>query len=594
MDTKNLPHEIEKALELFRQAERNEYAQSASTCFLKALDLLDTHEVNNPGTPFKNRIQQIKLSNNRAIIRKLLEEGPLNDTGILDCVDRTKRETEINLSQDPDLKEKFDIAMGFSEPPINTSRRTTEVGQRGHSLYQKLMNSQFSFLPDGQHHIKNIYSETKSQLGNLCNDSLLCSQNCKNGNNQPEWMHIVRNALQKLKSQGIIKRGNQHGYWVFGEKDHGGKEKDTLGYQEGEEVREKRAFRVAKLLEVLSSRSSEEKIDWEEGGSKEAFQAKFSGNTVSIGCENRGSFFILIENAQGDRERISGDDKSLDQFLDSSEIMEDIYEKAKSKVLNKKGIDQAIDSILIELEEDSDPVMSNDTLPIPRKNLKDFPEGLQQIFEVCQKVWDDFESYSDAVRKVAESRRVAKNTVIDKCTRKLKINTNSFIDLLKDRNRLINHLLRTFPQHSDSIRQVFSSNSSPSTTINEQSSSSKRASANKQDHIQSAQPIPTPPMGQILPEKSISKEPDYIRQYRSRLKEPNSMPSRILRHLEEIGSTTRERLQQDCVSKLGYTSKTSGSINASIKVLEVDGYIKIDGNSPNSKISFVTRYPAQR
>ena len=89
--------------------------------------------------------------------------------------------------------------------------------------------------------------------------------------------------------------------------------------------------------------------------------------------------------------------------------------------------------------------------------------------------------------------------------------------------------------------------------------------------------------------KSNSDECSYIHTYRRRLENTHTLPSRILSYLEIIKSTTRYELHIACQEKLG-CKKGSGSINASIKVLEVDGYITVDGASPNSAIRFVKKH----
>ena len=67
------------------------------------------------------------------------------------------------------------------------------------TLYQHLQETQFSFAPRGRYHFHDIYSFVKEQYPELCDDSYLCSQNCKQGHNTPEWQHRVRAALDSLK-----------------------------------------------------------------------------------------------------------------------------------------------------------------------------------------------------------------------------------------------------------------------------------------------------------------------------------------------------------------------------------------------------------
>ena len=84
------------------------------------------------------------------------------------------------------------------------------------NLYQTLIDTQFSFVARGERTIDEIYNAVKSQLPDLCDDGYSCSDNCKHGNKQPEWNHIVRSALQRLKSacDSIDHSGNR-GFWIF-------------------------------------------------------------------------------------------------------------------------------------------------------------------------------------------------------------------------------------------------------------------------------------------------------------------------------------------------------------------------------------------
>lgn len=83
-------------------------------------------------------------------------------------------------------------------------------------LYQKLITSKFSFLPRGTRTIEEIYNAVKQQFSELCDDSYYCSENCRSGNDQPEWKHTVRNALQYLKSKnGSIIYTGRRGFWKF-------------------------------------------------------------------------------------------------------------------------------------------------------------------------------------------------------------------------------------------------------------------------------------------------------------------------------------------------------------------------------------------
>ncbi len=83
-------------------------------------------------------------------------------------------------------------------------------------LYQNLIRTELSFVPRGRHRITCIYDRVRSKYPNLCDDSYLCSENCKSGADQPEWKHIVRGALDALKENPRhIKKEPQRGFWMF-------------------------------------------------------------------------------------------------------------------------------------------------------------------------------------------------------------------------------------------------------------------------------------------------------------------------------------------------------------------------------------------
>lgn len=91
-----------------------------------------------------------------------------------------------------------------------------------------------------------------------------------------------------------------------------------------------------------------------------------------------------------------------------------------------------------------------------------------------------------------------------------------------------------------------------------------------------------------LPIDHIEKtgaESDYLKGYRKQLKNPNNLISKIKQYIEQKGKIKRVELIRVCVDVFGCKSKTSGSIGASIKLLETDGYIKIEGSGHSSVIT---------
>lgn len=83
-------------------------------------------------------------------------------------------------------------------------------------LYQALIDSEFSFVMRGERSIEEVYSSVFAEHPHLCDNTYYCSENCKSGNDQPEWKHTVRNALQGMKRlKRHISFTGQRGYWEF-------------------------------------------------------------------------------------------------------------------------------------------------------------------------------------------------------------------------------------------------------------------------------------------------------------------------------------------------------------------------------------------
>jgi len=102
---------------------------------------------------------------------------------------------------------------------INTVSRLERIKMarpEEHKLYRELIDSRFSFVTRGTRHIDEIYTSVSSKYPDLCDNDYYCSENCTAGNNQPEWNHTVRNALQRLKSpMGPVSFTGKKGYWEF-------------------------------------------------------------------------------------------------------------------------------------------------------------------------------------------------------------------------------------------------------------------------------------------------------------------------------------------------------------------------------------------
>ena len=83
-------------------------------------------------------------------------------------------------------------------------------------LYRELRDTDFAFVPRGEHHLHEIYDQVKDRYRRLCDDRFLCADNCSRGHQQPEWRHATRKAIWSKKSDtGAIRAGKGRGYWRF-------------------------------------------------------------------------------------------------------------------------------------------------------------------------------------------------------------------------------------------------------------------------------------------------------------------------------------------------------------------------------------------
>jgi hypothetical protein len=96
---------------------------------------------------------------------------------------------------------------------------------------------------------------------------------------------------------------------------------------------------------------------------------------------------------------------------------------------------------------------------------------------------------------------------------------------------------------------------------------------------------PEPPDTGQPPGPSPREEPSYIKTYREMLKSPDSLPSRMRTYIDQVGSLTWRELKKACVQRIGCKSETSGSIGASLRVLELDRYVRTSGRGEGRRIS---------
>jgi hypothetical protein len=80
-------------------------------------------------------------------------------------------------------------------------------------LYRLIIESEFNFLGNNFIHLSQIYELVRLEFPENCDDNNLCTCRHQIEATQPEWKHIVRSALSKLKVRQIVERGAVNGFW---------------------------------------------------------------------------------------------------------------------------------------------------------------------------------------------------------------------------------------------------------------------------------------------------------------------------------------------------------------------------------------------
>lgn len=98
--------------------------------------------------------------------------------------------------------------------------------------------------------------------------------------------------------------------------------------------------------------------------------------------------------------------------------------------------------------------------------------------------------------------------------------------------------------------------------------------------------IPIPPTG--LQEVSERDEANYRKNYRKQLENPDSLGSKMAKHIRDNKEVTWAELKKVCVSQFGCKSESSGSIGAYVTVLEEIGHVVIEGRGDNKRIRWIS------
>jgi len=87
-------------------------------------------------------------------------------------------------------------------------------------LKPELERTDMSCVPEGVHHLQDIYRYVQLAYPLMCDDSIICREVHNSPHNSPEWKHRVRSALGDLKNipESRISKPDelQRGYWKIG------------------------------------------------------------------------------------------------------------------------------------------------------------------------------------------------------------------------------------------------------------------------------------------------------------------------------------------------------------------------------------------
>ena len=84
------------------------------------------------------------------------------------------------------------------------------------SLYKVLVDSGFKCVKRGIRKTDEIYSAVHRKYDHLCDDEFQCSHYHAEGNRQPEWNHVVRQALNRCKTTcENIDYSKKLKFWIF-------------------------------------------------------------------------------------------------------------------------------------------------------------------------------------------------------------------------------------------------------------------------------------------------------------------------------------------------------------------------------------------
>lgn len=89
-----------------------------------------------------------------------------------------------------------------------------------------------------------------------------------------------------------------------------------------------------------------------------------------------------------------------------------------------------------------------------RPRRSDIPMALADVLDVCREVLENGKEYREACAVVTHRRGLSSSqTVPNACTRAIKLDTDGFRRILRDKAQLIQHIIRCYPDYGEIIRE---------------------------------------------------------------------------------------------------------------------------------------------
>lgn len=85
------------------------------------------------------------------------------------------------------------------------------------TLCQTLLECRLDFIERGERTNDEIYDSVSNLYPHLCDNEFICPHYAEKPSYKPEWHHVVRDVLNRLKTETTVIQHIQRGKWYFGE-----------------------------------------------------------------------------------------------------------------------------------------------------------------------------------------------------------------------------------------------------------------------------------------------------------------------------------------------------------------------------------------